>query len=217
MNETAAVTVMEWSEHDSLVGSGCIGRVLPGREVRVFDEHQRQVARGDVGELAVRGEGMMEGYFHDPEGTEAAFRSGWFYTGDLVTQDEEGRLYYVRRKNDRVRRSGENISAVEVEQVLMSHPAIVLAAVVPVTDALRGEEVKVYIRARTDVDSDEIDPGQLAAFCETLLSPHKIPRYWEFRAELPLLSSEKVDKQSLRSSKDILANTYDRSESRWLE
>lgn len=181
MTETGADLRVGPADHDRTVGTGCIGRPLPHREVRVVD-----------GQLHLRGSGMMTGYLGQP----SPFRDGWFATGDLVRRDADGLVYYVGRIKDMIRRSGENIAAAEVEEVLQQHPAVRLAAVVAVPDALRGEEVKAYVVATG------VGPVELAAFCAERLAYFKVPRYWEFRAELPLTASERVAKSELDRSAD---------------
>jgi long-chain acyl-CoA synthetase len=95
--------------------------------------------------LILRGEPMMTGYWNKPEATAEVMKNGWLHTGDMVTKDEKGYFHWKARLKDTIRRAGENISSVEVEGVLMEHPAVKVAAVVPVPDELRGEEVKAYI------------------------------------------------------------------------
>ena len=134
----------------------------------------------------------MRGYYADPAATAHAFRGGWFHTGDLVRMDSQGLIYYVGRDQDMIRRSGENISAAEVEEALNRHPAVRMAAVVGVADELRGQEVKAYVVLDADVDFDE-----LARFCATQLAYFKVPRYWVRREELPMTASERVAKTRL--------------------
>ena len=145
MTETGADLRVTDVDHDHLVGSGCVGAAARAREVRIVDAHDLPVPRGEVGELVLRGPGLMDRYEADPEATAAAFRGGWFHTGDLGRMDEAGRVYLVGRLKDMVRRAGENVSAREVEDVLLAHPAVRLAAVVAVPDELRGEEVKAFV------------------------------------------------------------------------
>lgn len=181
MTETGADLRVDPRDHDRTVGTGCIGRPLPHREVRVVD-----------GQLHLRGTGMMTGYLGQP----SPFDNGWFATGDLVRRDADGLVFYVGRLKDMIRRSGENIAAAEVEEVLQQHPAVRLAAVVAVPDALRGEEVKAYVVA------SGVAPAELAAFCAERLAYFKVPRYWEFRTELPLTASERVAKGDLPRTAD---------------
>ncbi|GAA1656773.1 AMP-binding protein [Actinoplanes couchii] len=176
MTETGADIRVGAQEHDELVGTGCLGRPAAHREIRV----------DDAGELLLRGPGMFDGYLGHP----APWRDGWFPTGDLARLDEQGRVYLIGRIKDMIRRSGENIAAVEVERVLMDHPGVRLAAVVGVPDEMRGEEVKAFIVG----DVPETD---LREWCGERLARFKVPRYWEFRADLPMTSSERVAKNLL--------------------
>ncbi|MFC4944421.1 AMP-binding protein [Pseudonocardia sp. GCM10023141] len=201
MTETGADLRVDAADHDRTVGTGCIGRPMPYREVRVVDAGGHDVAAGETGQMLLRGPGMMLGY----HGLPSPFVDGWFATGDLVHRDGAGLVHYAGRLKDMIRRSGENISAAEVEDVLARHPAVRLAAVVPVPDELRGEEVKAYVVATGDVH-----PRELAAHCAELLAPFKVPRYWELRTELPLTPSERVAKGRLPRT---AAGAHDRQES----
>jgi crotonobetaine/carnitine-CoA ligase len=138
----------------------------------------------------------MDGYFGDPEATAYAFRGGWFHTGDLVSMDEDGFLFFHRRRKDMIRRSGENISASEVEEIIQQHPAVLLAACVAVPDDLRGEEIKAFVVLRTGTDPVILSTS-LPEYCEARLAYFKVPRYWEARRELPLTPSSKVAKSEL--------------------
>ena len=182
MTETGADIRVGADEHDELVGTGCLGRPAGHREVRVVD-----------GELQLRGPGMFDGYLGYPDGR----KDGWFPTGDLARIDEAGRVYHLGRIKDTIRRSGENIAAHEVEQVLMSHPDVTLAAVVSVPDDLRGEEVKAFVVLTPGV---ELSAEELSAYCGERLAAFKVPRYWAFRDDLPRTPSERVAKQALDRS-----------------
>jgi crotonobetaine/carnitine-CoA ligase len=194
-------------DHDELVGTGCIGRPTRDREAMIVDEAGRPVPRGETGELVLRGIGLMHGYHEDPEATARAFSGGWFHTGDLATMDSQGRIFYVGRTKDMIRRSGENISADEVERALLLHPAVRLAAVIAVPDELRGEEVKAFV-----VLDEEKEPDELAEFCAGKLAYFKVPRYWTMTESLPLTPSERVAKGDLRESE---LPTYDRVRRLW--
>jgi crotonobetaine/carnitine-CoA ligase len=175
MTETGADIRVYPEDHDALVGTGCLGRPARHRSVTVVD-----------GELMVRGPGMFDGYLGHP----SPLREGWFPTGDLVRLDDEGRVYHLGRAKDMIRRSGENIAAAEVEQVLMAHPRVLLAAVVGVPDEIRGEEVKAYVVGTASAD-------ELSVYCAARLAAFKVPRFWEFRDDLPRTPSERVAKQLL--------------------
>jgi crotonobetaine/carnitine-CoA ligase len=182
------------------VGTGCIGRAVPGREARIVDEADNPVPPGATGQLVVRGAGMMTGYFRDAEATREVFRNGWMHTGDLARMDEQGRIYFVGRSKDMIRRSGENIAAAEVERVLQLHPAVTMAAVLAEPDELRGEEVHAVIVAAHG--RGPADLAELIEHCERQLAYFKVPRYWTFVADLPLTASERVAKRELRARLD---------------
>lgn len=182
MTETGADLRVTPSDHDELVGSGCVGAPTSCREARI---------EPDTGELLLRGTGMMDGYLDDPAATAAAFEDGWFHTGDLARTDESGRVYLVGRLKDMIRRSGENIASREVEDVLLTHPAVRLAAVVGVPDEVRGEEVKAYVVA------DGVEGTELAAYCAEHLAAFKVPRIFSFHQDLPRTPSERVEKAKL--------------------
>jgi crotonobetaine/carnitine-CoA ligase len=200
-------------EHEQeLLGTACIGRPYPDREIRVADADGNPVPRGATGELLVRGAGMMDGYFGDPEATARAFDAGFFHTGDVVRQDEAGRVFYIGRTKDMIRRSGENIAAAEVEAVLTRHPEVAEAACVPVPDELRGEEVKVYV-----VPSGERpDPAALREWLSGQLAYFKVPRYWAFEDRLPKTPSERVAKGELTAGiEDLRTGAWDAVENEW--
>ncbi|MGH3358587.1 MAG: AMP-binding protein [Nocardioidaceae bacterium] len=198
MTETGADIRLGPDDHDDTVGTGCLGRVLPYRETRIVGGDGAAVRPGEYGELQLRGEGLMLGYHDDPDATRTAFDGGWFHTGDLVRADDEGRIYYVGRLKDSIRRSGENISAAEVEETLQRHPAVGLAAVVPVSDHLRGEEVRAFVVPEPGHETGRTLADELDAFCRKDLAYFKVPRYWTFRDRLPLTPSERVAKGQLR-------------------
>lgn len=209
MTETGADLRVTDADHDELVGSGCVGAPTGAREARVVDAHDLPVLRGDVGELVLRGVGLMDRYEADPEATAAAFRGGWFHTGDLARMDDAGRVYLVGRRKDMIRRAGENVSAREVEDVLLTHPAVRLAAVVAVPDELRGEEVKAFL----SLARPEHDVADLAEYCGQRLARFKVPRYWEVCDDLPVTASHRVAKARLVAAP---GRTWDRVEGVWL-
>ncbi|GAA3582761.1 ATP-dependent acyl-CoA ligase [Amycolatopsis ultiminotia] len=212
MTETGGDLRVPEEDHDVTVGTGCIGRPSRDREVLIAGEDGKPLPRGKTGELLIRGIGLMHGYHDDPEATARAFTGGWFHTGDLARMDPEGRVYYVGRTKDMIRRSGENVSADEVERALLQHPAVRLAAVLAVPDELRGEEVKAYVVC----EGEHPVPEALAEFCAGQLAYFKVPRFWAFADDLPLTPSERVAKGELRKVADPRAGSWDRVLGRWL-
>ena len=124
---------------------GSCGLPLPGHEIRIVGDTDRELPSGQIGEITVRGPSITLGYWNNPEETNKTYRSGWVFTGDMGYLDNDGFLFFAGRKKDIIRRSGENIAAAEVENCLMGHPGIAEAAAIPVPDPVRDEEVKAYI------------------------------------------------------------------------
>jgi crotonobetaine/carnitine-CoA ligase len=191
------------------VGTACIGRPVSHREAKVVDDNDVEVSRGVVGEIVLKkGQGMMLGYYKDDAATEQAFRGGWFHSGDLGYIDEDGDYHFAGRKKDIIRRGGENISAASIEQVLMTHPAILDVAAIPVPDSIRGEEVKVYIVPRP---GSTVSYEEIVKFSVENLGTFKLPRYIELRDSLPKTPSERVQKEKLKKEKeDLTKDCFDR-------
>jgi acyl-CoA synthetase (AMP-forming)/AMP-acid ligase II len=200
-----------------MVGSGSCGIPAPFREVSVRDAATgRPVAHGEVGELWVRGSGIMAGYYNRPAANAESFRDGWFRTGDLFRQDAEGFYYIVGRLKDMIRRSAENIAAREVEAVLRAHPDVREAAVVPVPDELRGEEVKAYVQLMPGKTRDDVPPEAIFAHCRRDLASFKIPRYLAYRDGFPYGPADRVEKHKLvAESDDLRRDSFDRVDGVW--
>ena len=216
MTELGFGSVEDPTEHAETIGSGCIGRPVPDREIRVVDDAGRPIPRGEVGEIVLRGPGMMDGYYRAEEATAEFFKDGWLHTGDLGRMDAAGRLYFAGRKKDVIRRSGENISAMEVEEVIEHHPQVRFVACTSVPDDLRGEEVKAYVVLQDGAVPESAPPQDLAAFCAERLAYFKVPRYWAYRDDLPRTPSERVRKEVLRAeADDPRTGAYDRVDEVW--
>ena len=176
---------------------GSIGRPLPEVEARIVDDDDRDVAPDTVGELVLRGRNIFAGYWMLPKETAEAFRNGWFHTGDLGRIDDEGFITLVDRKKDMVITGGENVYPVEVEQVLVRHPAVREAAVFGVPDEKWGETV---------VAAAALEPGttasaeELIAYCRERLAHFKCPTRVEVVDELPRNATGKVLKRELRTT-----------------
>jgi crotonobetaine/carnitine-CoA ligase len=179
------------------VGSGAVGRPSPGSEARVADAEGRDVPPGEIGELLVRGPGMMLGYWRNPEATAAWLRGGWAHTGDLVFRDERGHFHVVGRIKDMIRRGGENVAAAEVEAILAEHPSVRAAACVAVPDPVRGEEVKAFLQLQPGVPPEAATAEAVLAYCRSKLAGFKVPRYVAFVAEFPLTPSQRIEKHRL--------------------
>lgn len=215
MTETGADIYVPPEMGEELVGSGCLGIPRPHRDALVLDENGELCDPGTIGELFLAGPGMMREYFQNPEATRSAFRDGWFATGDLVERDEQGRLYHRGRSKDMIRRSGENIAAVEVEDTLSSYDEVGSVAVVGVPDELRGEEVFALIVPRdpavlADVSLQESVISTLRTRCQGDLAGFKVPRYWVMVESLPRSASERLLKNEL-DVVGLLAGAWDTS------
>lgn len=194
MTESGLNTIVDQYEHAGSVGTGCIGRALPHNEAAVLGPAGDELPAGAPGEFALRGQGFMNGYYKNPEASEAFFEGGWAHTGDVVEMDEERRIYYRGRFKEIVRRAGENISPVEIETALGSHPDVIECAIIAVPDAVVEEEIKAYVVVRPE---SSVTARDLHGFLGARLARFKVPRYYEFREELPYTPSERVAKHQL--------------------
>lgn len=152
---------------------GTIGLAIPGCEMRVVDLDGNEVARGEVGEIAIRGDNVMKGYWDNPQATAEAIPDGWFRTGDLATQDDEGYFTIVDRKKDMILRGGMNVYPREVEEVIYQHPDVLEVAVVAVPDDLLGEQVGAGVALR---EGSTATPEDIIAFTKERIAAYKYPR-----------------------------------------
>lgn len=179
------------------------GRATTPLEVRVVDDEDRDVADGSLGEMLIRTEGedprlgFFSCYLDDDEATTHAWRGGWFHTGDVITRDSSGMLYFVDRRKDMIRRSGENISCGEVEAALAVHPAVNRVAVLAVPDEMRDEEVMAVIVLADGVSSCSKTAHELVRFCLSQLAYYKAPGWVLFREVLPVTSTNKLLKSRI--------------------
>ena len=172
-----------------------IGKAITCVEVRVVDEADRDVPVGSVGEAIYRAPTMMNEYYKDPQATADAFRGGWFHSGDMMRQDEEGFFYIVGRKQDMIVSGGENIYPAEIEDVLQSHPKILEAAIIGVYDEEWGESIKaVVVRKPGETLTEE----EVIEYCKDHLASYKKPKSVDFADALPRSSTMKVLKTVLR-------------------
>jgi len=176
---------------------GSVGKSMALMDVRVVDAEGREISWGTdaVGEIIIRGQTIMNGYWKNPEETAKAIRDGWFYTGDLATIDEEGYVYIVDRKKDIIISGGINISSREVEEILYRHEAVNQAAVIGVPDEKWGETVKAVVVLNKGIDVQE---KELIDFCRAGLASYKKPTSVDFFSDLPKTSSGKINKRKLR-------------------
>lgn len=205
-------------ERADKVGSGSCGVPCPFRECRIVDEAGEPVAQGQTGELQIRGPGIMLGYYNNPEATAEVLKDGWFSTGDLFRQDEDGFFYIVGRKKDMIRRSAENIAAREVETVVAAAPGVAEVAVVGVPDPVRGEEVKAYVRLKQGVEASRQVLDDIVATAQAGLASFKVPRFYAFVEDFPRTASLKIAKPQITAGiDDLRAGAFDRTTGEWIE
>jgi acyl-CoA synthetase (AMP-forming)/AMP-acid ligase II len=197
--EAGGQTMLYPAEHRAAMAGkehllGSIGRPTLGVDLRLCDEHLRDVAPGEIGEIVTRSETVMSGYLDQPELTARSVIDGWFRAGDMAFMDAEGYLYLATRKADMIIRGGENVYPVEIESTLAEHPAVVSVAVVGVPDDHWGEIVAaaLVVRERPDGLADE-----LRAFCRERLASYKVPEVVEVFDELPRNSTGKLLKPAI--------------------
>jgi crotonobetaine/carnitine-CoA ligase len=192
------------------------GRQAEPVEVRVVDDQDSDLPDGSPGELLVRAQGpdprqgFFSGYLDDEAATQQAWRGGWFHTGDVVRRDSTGMLYFVDRRKDMIRRSGENISAADVEAALAAHPAVVRVAVLAVPDEMRDEEVLAVVVPAAGVPHGEETARALVLHCLSELAYYKAPGWVVFRTELPVTATNKLQKNRIFApSSNMLADAHD--------
>ena len=215
MTEVGSVLYVPVEAND-MVGSGSCGLPAAFREVKIADPGGNEVPIGDAGELWVSGPDILQGYYKRPEATADAFAGKWFRTGDLFRRDSRSFHYMLGRIKDVIRRSGENISAAEIEVVVQGHPGVLEAAAIPVPDAERGEEVKICVVLRPGVTRDTVPPTELLQFSAERLASFKVPRYIEYAEPLPRTASGKIAKHLLKEKADPTSGSFDRAVGTWV-
>jgi acyl-CoA synthetase (AMP-forming)/AMP-acid ligase II len=206
MTETGMGAAIIADREPRHVGTACFGRPEPDVEARVVDDQGVDVAADIPGELLVRASGpasrrgFFKEYLKDPEATTEAWAGGWFHTGDVVTRDAAGYFYFVDRKKNVIRRSGENIAAAEVESVLRQHPLVRQVAVAATPDPVRGDEVLACVVPAQPIPQDHAAAAaaELTAFCLEQLAYYKAPGYVAFVESLPLTATQKVQRSELK-------------------
>jgi long-chain acyl-CoA synthetase len=165
-----------------------------GNEMRVVDEDDNEVKDGTLGEIVLRGENILKGYYKNPTATAEAFRNGWFHTGDIGYRDSDGFYYIVDRKSDMIIRGGENIYPREIDEVLYQHPAVASAAAVGMPDDLYGEEVTAFVVVKDAID---VTADELITFCKERLADYKCPKTIRLVKEIPKGPTGKLLKREL--------------------
>jgi fatty-acyl-CoA synthase len=188
---------VHWEGQERYEGQASAGFAIPGVEIRVVDGEEKDVPHDgkSIGEIVARSDGVMAGYWKQPEATAEAMRAGWFHTGDMATMDENGYALIVDRKKDIIVSGGENISSLEVEKVMLDHPGVYEVAVIPVPDQRWGEAPKALVVLKPGAEATE---GELLEFCRGQLAHYKCPRSVEFMEALPKTGTGKVLKKELR-------------------
>ena len=202
MTETGLATAITNNAPNRLVGQSCLGKAGSDMELRIVDDAGNDAAASVPGELLVRRAGadprfgFFTHYYKDAAATNLAWADGWFHTGDIVRREADGHIYFVDRKKNVIRRSGENIAAVEVESVLMNHPDVMAAGVAPVPDALRGDEVFACLSVADPTPEKAV---QIAEWALGQMAYYKVPGYIAFVDQLPLTPTQKIQRATLKS------------------
>jgi long-chain acyl-CoA synthetase len=194
LSETSPVAT--FNQLDRPAKPGSIGYPIWGVEVKLIDPEWNEVQGGPdaVGEIAIRGHNVMKGYYNRPDATAEVMRDGWFRSGDLARRDEDGYYYIVDRAKDMIIRGGFNVYPREVEEVLLTHEAVSLVAVVGTPHEALGEEVKAYVIRQPGT---EVTEDALVAWCKEEMASYKYPRVVEFRDTLPMTATGKILKREL--------------------
>jgi long-chain acyl-CoA synthetase len=197
LSPIATILIDEHKLIDDKRARSC-GRPVIGNEIRILDADGAEVARGEVGEVAVRGPNVMDGYWNKPEQTASVLKDGVYWSGDLGYMDEEGYLYLVDRSKDMIVSGGENVYCTEVEEVLYQHPAVLEAAAFGVPDEKWGEAVYAVVVPRQEFHN--VDPAEIIDFCREHIAGYKVPKGIDIQTEpLPKSGPGKVLKRELRA------------------
>jgi long-chain acyl-CoA synthetase len=195
LSETSPVATFNHIELPSKPGT--VGQALFSVEVMCVDDDDQPVPAGQPGEVVIRGHNVMKGYYKRPEVTAEVMRNGWFHTGDIGILDEEGYLSIVDRKKDMILRGGFNVYPRELEEVLMTHPAVSMVAVIGMADERLGEEIKACVVRKPGA---ELTAEELIGWCKEQMAAYKYPRVVEFYDELPISATGKILKRELRGA-----------------
>jgi len=172
------------------------GRIAPPFELKIVDENRNELPDGQVGEIAVRGDFLMKGYFNNPQATAAVIdREGWYYTADLASKDPDGYIYIAGRSSEMYKSGGENVYPREIEDLIETHPAVLFAAVIGVPDEIYQEVGWAYAMLKPGL---EVSEETLQQLCQEKLANFKVPKRFFVRPLLPMLASGKVDKMALK-------------------
>ncbi|HEY0283828.1 MAG TPA: long-chain fatty acid--CoA ligase [Vicinamibacterales bacterium] len=193
LSETSPVATFNHLERPSKPGT--VGQPLFAVDIMIVNDNDEPVEIGQPGEVVIRGHNVMKGYYKQPEATAQAMRNGWFHTGDIGVFDADGYLSIVDRMKDMILRGGLNVYPRELEEVMLTHPAVSLVAVIGVPDERLGEEVKAFVVKKPGA---EVTEDALRSWCKEQFAAYKYPRFIEFRTELPMSATGKILKRELR-------------------
>ncbi len=193
LSETSPVATFNHPDRPRKPGS--IGTPIWGVEVKIVDENDNDLPQGEVGEIVIRGHNIMKGYYKRPDATKEAMRGDWFHSGDVGKMDEDGYFYIVDRTKDMIIRGGFNVYPREIEEVLLTHPAVSLAAVIGFPHERHGEEIKAFVILK---ENFEITADELVKWSKENMADYKYPRIFEFRDSLPMTATGKILKKELR-------------------
>jgi acyl-coenzyme A synthetase/AMP-(fatty) acid ligase len=197
MTEVGIQTFLPLSARDQAWKPTC-GLVAPFCQMKVVDDEGNQVPDGEIGELWVSGDGLMQGYYRRPDANRQSFVGKWFRTGDLFRRSSDGFFFFEGRIKDMIKRAGENIAAVEVESVAKQHSAVAEVAVIGVKDDMRGEEVKMFVRLTAETSDTQSAIASLASHLSENLARFKCPRFYATVSDFPRTAVGKIEKRTLR-------------------
>lgn len=193
-------------------GSRCMGTVRDHQDMKLIDDRGAKIDGAGAGEMLLRHagadpqKGFFACYYKDQAATDAAWSGGWFHTGDVIRRDEDGALYFVERKKNIIRRSGENIAPAEIELVLRRHEAVAEVAVVATPDPIRGDEVLAFIEVARDATATPVLAAELFDHCFAHLAYYKAPGYISFLDQFPVTSTQKVKRAEVVAMAKTTAN-----------
>ncbi|NLV20427.1 MAG: long-chain fatty acid--CoA ligase [Syntrophomonadaceae bacterium] len=192
---TETVAGFSLQRHDRLIKPGSVGQPIVCAEIRVADDEGRPLPPGHIGEFSIKGSNVMKGYYKNDAETARIIKDGWLYTGDIGYMDEDGDIFLIERKNDLIKRAGLTIFPSEVEEVLCSHPDISEAAVLGIPEDEGSKQVGAFIVLKKGAKTS---PACIQDYCRESLAEYKIPRYIEFRDDLPRNELGRILRKELR-------------------
>jgi long-chain acyl-CoA synthetase len=193
LSETSPVATFNHLDRTRVPGS--VGVPIAGTEVGIMDEQDRLLGTDEAGEIVVRGHNVMKGYWNNPQASAQALRDGWFHSGDIGRRGADGNFYIVDRLKDMLIRGGFNVYPREIEEVLMQHPAVAMAAVIGVPHEVHGEEIKAFVLPREGVP---VEAEAIVAWCRERMAAYKYPRVVQLVESLPMTATGKILKRELR-------------------